>query len=98
MAYADINGALARQSAGFKQQESARKMRSVYKDEYTLGKRSLSDLLSAEQDFFQAQTQTEGAKIDAWEASVRYATAVDNLLDILDIDRKAQSGDNLPLL
>ncbi|WKZ93499.1 TolC family outer membrane protein [Chimaeribacter arupi] len=97
-AYADMIGAQQRQQAGDEQYESAIHTRSVYQDEYKLSKRSLNDLLTVEQDVFQADTMRIGALYDGWDGTVRYAAAVDNLLDMLGIDRQQQSGDKLPAL
>ena len=67
-------------------------------DEYRLSKRSLNDLLSIEQDVFQADTASITARYDAWDAAVRYAAAADNLLDMLGIERSRTIGDTLPSL
>lgn len=97
-AYADMIGAQQRQQAGEDQLSSADHTRSVYADEYKLNKRSLNDLLSVEQDVFQADSMRTMALYDGWDATVRYAAAVDNLLDIMGIDREASSGQTLPSL
>ncbi|WP_312241443.1 TolC family outer membrane protein [Pantoea sp.] len=97
-AYADMIGAQQRQLAGESQLASADHTRDVYADEYRLSKRSLNDLLSVEQDVFQADSMRLTALYDGWDATVRYAAAVDNLLDIMGIDREKSSGDLLPSL
>lgn len=97
-AYADMLGAQQRQQAGDDQYASADHTRAVYADEYKLNKRSLNDLLSVEQDVFQADSSRVAALYDGWDATVRYAAAVDNLLDMLGIDREASSGETLPSL
>lgn len=97
-AYADMIGAQQRQQAGEVQLESADHTRNVYADEYRLSKRSLNDLLSVEQDVFQADSSRITALYDGWDATVRYAAAVDNLLDVMGIDRQKSSGDLLPSL
>ncbi|AFE57492.1 TolC family type I secretion outer membrane protein [Rahnella aquatilis HX2] len=97
-AYADMIGGQQRQLAGEEQFGSATHTRSVYQDEYKLSKRSLNDLLSVEQDVFQADTSRIGALYDGWDATVRYAAAVDNLVDMLGIDRHKQTGDTIPML
>ena len=97
-AYADMIGGQQRQVAGEEQYGSATHTRSVYQDEYKLSKRSLNDLLSVEQDVFQADTMRIGALYDGWDATVRYAAAVDNLVDMLGIDRQKQTGDTIPSL
>ncbi|ALB55929.1 TolC family outer membrane protein [Cronobacter universalis] len=97
-AWADLTGAQQRQQAGEQQIASAGHAREVYRDEYRLSKRSLNDLLSIEQDVFQADTLAITARYDAWDAAVRYAAAVDNLLDMLGIERARMTGDTLPSL
>lgn len=97
-AYADMIGAQQRKEAGEQQLSSADHTREVYADEYKLNKRSLNDLLSVEQDVFQADSSRLAALYDGWDATVRYAAAVDNLLDILGIDREKNSGQTLPSL
>ena len=97
-AWADLTGAQQRQRAGDAQYLSADRARGVYRDEYRLSKRSLNDLLSIEQDVFQADTASITARYDAWDAAVRYAGAADNLLDMLGIERSRTIGDTLPSL
>ncbi|MCA6966798.1 TolC family outer membrane protein [Pectobacterium carotovorum] len=97
-AYADLIGAQQREKASQQQITSATYTRNVYQDEYKLSKRSLNDLLSVEQDVLQAETSRIGALYDGWEAAVNYAAAVDNLLDILGIERHETTGETLPSL
>lgn len=98
VAYADLIGAQQRQLAGEEQFSSAENTRRVYQDEYKLSKRSLNDLLSVEQDVLQADSAAIIARYDVWDAAVRYAGAVDNLLDMLNISRPKVTGDTLPAL
>lgn len=97
-AWADLSGSQQRQQAGEMQYASAERAREVYQDEYRLSKRSLNDLLSIEQDVFQADTSAITARYDGWDAAVRYAAAADNLLDMLGIERSRTVGDTLPSL
>lgn len=97
-AWADLTGAQLREQAGDAQAVSAGRARAVYRDEYRLSKRSLNDLLSIEQDVFQADSASISARYDAWDAAVRYAGAADNLLDMLGIERSRTVGDDLPAL
>ena len=97
-AWADLTGAQQRQQAGEMQFAAAGRARVVYGDEYRLSKRSLNDLLSVEQDVFQADSSSITARYDAWDAAVRYAGAVDNLLNMLGIERQQLTGDTLPAL
>lgn len=80
VAYANWTGARGREEAGLAQSESAHKTRDVYQNEYKLGKRSLNDLLTVEQDVFQAQSAEINANYDGWVAAVNYAAAVNNLI------------------
>lgn len=97
-AWADLTGSRQRQQAGEMQYASAERARGVYQDEYRLSKRSLNDLLSIEQDVFQADISAITARYDGWDAAVRYAAAADNLLDMLGIERSRTVGDTLPSL
>lgn len=96
--YADMIGAQQRQAASERQLTSANYTRDVYRDEYRLSKRSLNDLLSVEQDVLQAENARAMAQFDGWDATVNYAAAVDNLLDMLGIERDKANGDRLPSL
>lgn len=71
--------------AGLAQSESAHRTRDVYQNEYKLGKRSLNDLLTVEQDVFQAQSAEINANYDGWVAAVNYAAAVNNLIPLAGI-------------
>ncbi|KNC91557.1 transporter [Trabulsiella odontotermitis] len=85
VAFANWNGARGRELAGSAQATSAKRSRDVYRDEYKLGKRSLSDLLTVEQDVFQAQSAEINANYDGWNAAVNYAAAVNNLIPLAGI-------------
>ncbi|MEL2377120.1 TolC family outer membrane protein [Escherichia coli] len=85
VAYANWTGARGREEAGLAQSESAHKTREVYQNEYKLGKRSLNDLLTVEQDVFQAQSAEINANYDGWVAAVNYAAAVNNLIPLAGI-------------
>lgn len=92
VAAADWRGARGRQAAGMLQHRNAVRTRDVYKDEYKLGKRSLNDLLSVEQDVFQAAYSQTIADFDGWTAAVNYAAATDNLLPLVGIAKKHSSA------
>ncbi|WP_227317252.1 TolC family outer membrane protein [Cedecea davisae] len=91
VAMADWSGARGREDAGKLQLDNARRAREVYKNEYKLSKRSLNDLLSVEQDVFQAAWAQINADYDGWLAAVNYAAAVDNLLPLTGIEKNAAS-------
>ena len=87
VAQADWQGANGREQAGQQQLDNARRTRDVYKNEYTLSKRSLSDLLSVEQDIWQAALSRITAEYDSWVAAVNYAAALDTLLPLTGIEK-----------
>lgn len=89
VAIADWRGAQGREQAGDLQHRNAVRTRAVYKDEYKLGKRSLNDLLSVEQDVYQAAYSRIVADYDGWTAAVNYAAATDNLLPLVGIQKHA---------
>ncbi|PNF10873.1 type I secretion system outer membrane protein [Enterobacter cancerogenus] len=89
VAQADWTGALGRREAGKRQLESALRARDVYKNEYTLSKRSINDLLSVEQDVWQAISAKIMAEYDGWSAAINYASAVDNLMPLVGIETNA---------
>jgi len=91
VALADWNGAKGREGAGKIQLENALRARDVYKNEYKLSKRSLNDLLSVEQDVFQASFSRINANYDGWVAAVSYAAAIDNLLPLMGVAKNAAS-------
>ncbi len=95
-AYSNWMGARAREKAGQLQLASAKNTRDVYLNEYKLSTRSLNDLLSIEQDVFQAVTSQLIADFDGWDAAVSYAATIDNLLPLLGVIRT--SNDSLPNL
>ncbi|WP_297199166.1 TolC family outer membrane protein [uncultured Pluralibacter sp.] len=94
VAMADWSGARGRERAGRLQLETALRARDVYKNEYTLSKRSINDLLSVEQDVWQATSSKIIAEYDGWSAAVNYEAAVDNLLPAVGVDKNA--GARLP--
>ncbi|MCT4706593.1 TolC family outer membrane protein [Enterobacteriaceae bacterium H16N7] len=91
LALADWSGAKGRQDAGEVQLKNARRTRDVYKNEYKLSNRSLNDLLSVEQDVFQAAYAKINANYDGWVAVINYAAALDNLLPITGIKKNVTS-------
>lgn len=94
VALADWNGARGRLGIGTRQIANAERTRQVYKNEYTLSKRSINDLLSVEQDVWQARSSKIIAEYDAWSAAVNYASATDGLLPMIGI--KKNPADKLP--
>lgn len=89
VAQADWMGAQGRMAAGKQQLDNALRARAVYKNEYTLSKRSINDLLSVEQDVWQATSAKISAEYDGWSAAINYASAVDNLIPLVGIEKNA---------
>lgn len=88
-AMADWTGARGREDAGKFQLLNAIQTRTVYKNEYTLSKKSINDLLSVEQDVWQATSAKINAEYDGWSAAISYATAIDDLLPLIGIEKHA---------
>ncbi|EUM08307.1 TolC family outer membrane protein [Enterobacter sp. BIDMC 30] len=89
VAQADWTGAQGRMQAGKLQLQSALRARDVYRNEYTLSKRSINDLLSVEQDVWQATSAKIMAEYDGWSSAINYASAVDNLMPMIGIEKNA---------
>lgn len=89
VAVADWAGAQGRLEVGVMQISNAERTRQVYKNEYTLSKRSINDLLSVEQDVWQATSSKIMAEYDSWVAAINYATATDSLLPLIGIQKNA---------
>lgn len=81
----DWKGAQARKANSEQQLQSALKTREVYRNEYTLSNRSLNDLLSVEQDVFQAQQAQTMAEYDSLQASLSYAVSTNTVMKKLNI-------------
>ncbi|WP_435926748.1 TolC family outer membrane protein [Dryocola sp. BD613] len=89
VAHADWTGARGRMEAGRLQLQNALRARDVYKNEYTLSKRSINDLLSVEQDVWQATSSKITAEYDSWSAAINYASAMGNLISLIGIEKNA---------
>ncbi|WP_419718515.1 TolC family outer membrane protein [Erwinia aphidicola] len=89
VAYANWAGAEGQAQASAEQLQDSVRSRDVYKSEYKLNQRTLNDLLSVEQEVFQAQFSQISAKYDSWYSLINYTTAVNELLTQLGIN---QSG------
>jgi outer membrane protein, adhesin transport system len=89
VAQADWTGARGRMAAAKLQLEHASRARDVYKNEYTLSKRSINDLLSVEQDVWQGSSSKIMAEYDGWNSAINYASAVDNLMTLVGIEKNA---------
>ncbi|PBI78019.1 TolC family outer membrane protein [Rahnella victoriana] len=94
VAYANWAGAEGQAQASADQLQDSIRSRDVYKSEYKLSQRTLNDLLSVEQDVFQAKFSQISAKYDSRYSLVSYATAINDLLPQLGISQGA--GQPLP--
>ncbi|XTZ40515.1 TolC family outer membrane protein [Salmonella enterica] len=89
VAFAELQGARGREKVSAEQAVSALKTREVYQGEYKLSTRTLNDLLSVEQDVFQAQSAEINAKYDGLRAAANYAASVNNLIPLLGLSSGA---------
>ena len=94
VAYANWSGAQGQVQASAAQLQDSIRSRDVYKSEYKLNQRTLNDLLSVEQDVFQAKFSQISARYDSGYSLVNYATAVNDLLPQLGINQG--HGQSLP--
>ncbi|WP_229905729.1 TolC family outer membrane protein [Rahnella laticis] len=92
VAYANWAGAEGQAQASAEQLQDSVRSRDVYKNEYKLNQRTLNDLLSVEQDVFQAKFSQISAKYDSGYSLVNYATAVNDLLPQLGINQGAKQS------
>lgn len=92
VAYANWAGAEGQAQASAEQLQDSVRSRDVYKSEYKLNQRTLNDLLSVEQDVFQAKFSQISAKYDSGYSLVNYATAVNDLLPQLGINQGAKQS------
>lgn len=74
-AKADMISAAERKVVFSRQATMARQSRDIYLDEYQIGKRTLTEVLNAEQEIYRADAEQINANADAWGAVVRSAAA-----------------------
>jgi outer membrane protein, adhesin transport system len=86
VASAEIAGARDRSAAYARQLDSARKARETALAEYTIGKRTLTEVLNAEQEIFRAESERINADGDGRLAVVRAAAAQEMLVQSLGLD------------
>ena len=65
-------GARARTEMLVKRKLGILRVRDLYREQYTLGTRSILDLLNAEQEIYQAATEEETVRHDLWQSVVSY--------------------------
>ncbi|CAI8810769.1 TolC family outer membrane protein [Pseudomonas zeae] len=94
-ALSNWRGADARMQSSRYQVDIALRARDIYQEEYKLGERSLTDLLSVEQDVFQALSNSATAKYDRFDAVINYAVIQNTLLPLLGVDSPSQQLPNL---
>lgn len=91
-ALSNWRGAEARAQTSRYQIDIAKQTRDIYQEEYKLGDRSLNDLLSVEQDVFQALSSDVAAKFDRYEAVINFAVAQNTLLPLLGVDSPSEQA------
>nr|WP_300310153.1 TolC family outer membrane protein [Halomonas sp.] len=84
-----LQGTRERTVAAQRQLQSSLKSRDVYRDEYLLGNRSVNDLLSTEQEVYQAKVAVKTAMYDQWKAVIDYRTAIHQLLPALRVQARS---------
>jgi outer membrane protein, adhesin transport system len=85
---ADVSGARLRRAVFVRQANLARKSRDIFLDEYTIGKRTLTEVLNAEQEISRAEAEQINAVADAWAAVVRAAAARAELVASLELQNQ----------
>ena len=68
--------------------KSADAMRKAYAQQFEVGKRSLLDLLDAENEYFQASRAFSNAHFNLVDARARYLAAGGRLLEYFKVSRK----------
>ncbi|MFJ4389491.1 TolC family outer membrane protein [Pseudomonas soli] len=91
-ALSNWQGAEARVHTSIYQVKIATHTRDVYQEEYKLGYRSLNDLLSVEQDVFQALSSRSSATFDRYDAVINYAVVQNTLLQLLGLDSPTEQS------
>jgi adhesin transport system outer membrane protein len=90
-----IEGGEARIDAHRNQEAHAMKTSQIFLEEYKLGKRSLSDLLSAELEIYRAASARIGAEYDVMRARIQHEAAYGSLRQSLGLATQfAQEGNN----
>lgn len=87
VAHSNYTGSHSRYAVSAHQVDIATAARQVYLDEYRLSRRTVNDLMTVEQDLYQAHLALANAEFDGWDAAVAYAAAVDRLVELLKIHR-----------
>ncbi|MHC8403416.1 TolC family outer membrane protein [Pseudomonas sp. MDT1-17] len=89
-AVSNWRGAEARLQSSRYQVDIATRTRDIYQEEYKLGDRSLTDMLSVEQDVFQALSNSTAAKFDRYDAVINFAVIQNTLLPLLGVDSPSE--------
>ncbi|MEO1249376.1 MAG: TolC family outer membrane protein [Pseudomonadota bacterium] len=71
--------------------ESSRQVRNSYADEFLVGRRTLLDLLDADNQLFNARSSLTTARFSKSFADYRILAATGNLLNTLDVDKPTES-------
>lgn len=82
----EMRGLEARLEVLAEREQSIRDTQQLYRDQYlSLGTRSLLDLLNAEQEIFQAQSDRVNARHDLWGAQVAFIQATGHMHDVFQL-------------
>lgn len=95
VAHSTYTGSHSNYAVSVRQVDIAKRARGVYLDEYKLSRRSVNDLITVEQDLYQSHLALLNAEFDGWDAAVDYASAVDDLVNVLGI-HTAEETQGLP--
>ena len=87
-----LNGARERIQVLSDRRKSINEVRDLYREQYTLGTRSILDLLNAEQEIFQAAQDEENVRHDLWQAWVGMVAATGLSRDIYGISGAMVQG------
>ncbi|WP_174769916.1 TolC family outer membrane protein [Paraburkholderia hayleyella] len=75
--------------------KSIEQARDIYRDQYKLGTRSIIDLLNAEQEFYQAQTEEQTTRHEFWSSVVNYVGATGQAREFYGLNHRTVQGIDL---
>ena len=87
-----LHGAYERLSVLADRRRSINEVRDLYREQYTLGTRTVLDLLNAEQEIYQAAQDEETVRHDLWQAWVGRVAATGLSREIYEINGTAVQG------
>jgi len=87
-----VVGAQARLGVLADRRRSIVEARDLYREQYTLGTRSILDLLNAEQEIYQAAAEQEAVVHDLWASRVGYIGATGQARAFYGLDNTTVQG------